>query len=545
MAKRLTTFSKFLITLLIVGAVAFAGYFFLNKTGTGQALKDKAEAVQNEATNGNGSSATSNDGSATTAPAPASTKRDKSLKGISDDEILKVQLFTWGGYAPGVYFNEGFAASKRSRFYTEYGLLVEFVLQDDFGASRQMWRTDQVNLFAATADALSGEMEGLVKYDPQIVMQTDWSRGGDAIVVTREIKNVNDLRGKKVAYTPGTPSMTFLVKTLEAAGMTINDIKSVEMPDNPKAAAAFKTGNVDAACVWSPDDIFCVEAVKGSRVLQSTKEASHLIADVFVGKKSYINANKDKINKFYEGWMKGAAEINSSNSNKTKAAKLLGEGMGLTTEDMMGAIGVTRLTTHGDNQNFFGLDRSYTGVTGEELYRDMGEIFKSLNLAPKSFPDWRQTRYIGAVQAANLSGKNHEPEGGRKFTAPTKADEKLPELSSKPISITFPSGSATLGSNAKTLIDNQFSSVAKSFGNTRIRVEGNTDTDGSRDLNMRLSKQRAEAVAGYLQSEYGMNRNRFIIVGNGPDRPVAGCEQNQNDRCKEKNRRTEFQLVGG
>jgi NitT/TauT family transport system substrate-binding protein len=40
-----------------------------------------------------------------------------------------------------------------------------------------------------------------------------------------------------------------------------------------------------------------------------------------------------------------------------------------------------------------------------------------------------------------------------------------------------------------------------------------------------------------------MNRNRFIINGNGPDKPVKGCEANQNDACKAKNRRTDFQLV--
>ena len=38
MARRLTTFSKFLITLLIVAAIAFAGRYILNETEFGRNL---------------------------------------------------------------------------------------------------------------------------------------------------------------------------------------------------------------------------------------------------------------------------------------------------------------------------------------------------------------------------------------------------------------------------------------------------------------------------------------------------------------------------
>ncbi|MBP8212645.1 MAG: OmpA family protein, partial [Saprospiraceae bacterium] len=60
-----------------------------------------------------------------------------------------------------------------------------------------------------------------------------------------------------------------------------------------------------------------------------------------------------------------------------------------------------------------------------------------------------------------------------------------------------------------------------------------------------LSEKRAKSVADYLKSQYGMDANRFIIVGNGPNKPVAGCESNADESCKAKNRRTEFQLIGG
>jgi NitT/TauT family transport system substrate-binding protein len=98
--------------------------------------------------------------------------------------------------------------------------------------------------------------------------------------------------------------------------------------------------------------------------------------------------------------------------------------------------------------------------------------------------------------------------------------------------------------NAKQIIDLQFTPIAKAFSNAKIRIEGNTDNVGSRESNIILSKKRAQSVADYLISEHNMPSNRFVIVGNGPDKPVAGCESNNSDDCRAKNRRTDFEIIG-
>ena len=203
----------------------------------------------------------------------------------------------------------------------------------------------------------------------------------------------------------------------------------------------------------------------------------------------------------------------------------------------------TRLTNHGDNLNFFGKNPDYKGVTGSSLYEKMGDAFEKLGFAPATRPSWRTLNYAPAISAANLSGRQHLAEGQKEFKPAKEEDREKPAISIKPISISFPTGSAVVGENAKTLIDLQFADVAKAYGNSRIRIEGNTDITGSRETNMKLSKDRAEAVAKYLENQYRMDRNRFIIVGNGPDNPVAGCETSRTPDCLAKNRRTEFQLL--
>ena len=89
--------------------------------------------------------------------------------------------------------------------------MVEFKVIDDFLASRNAWKSDEIDLLWTTVDAVTTEVNGLKEYEPQIIFQADWSRGGDAIVVTREIKAVADLKGLlKISSTFFSPSTRLL-----------------------------------------------------------------------------------------------------------------------------------------------------------------------------------------------------------------------------------------------------------------------------------------------------------------------------------------------
>ncbi len=511
MAK-LTTFSKLLIVFLIVGA-AFFGIQYLRNSG-----------MLGDGGGGTGSQTTSTSGS----------------NSSNSEDAIKIGVVTWGGYAGGQYFNEGFAASSQSRFKKEYGIDVEFVLNDNVDASLDAWKAGDIDLHWYTLDAFPTILGGLKDYDPVALFQADWSRGGDAIVVRRGINSVADLKGKKVAVAELTPSHSFLIWLLDAGGLSINDVEVVKQASAVDAAAAFKSQQVDAAVVWSPDDEACIRSVAGSRVLESTRSASNIIADFFFAKREYVNANRDKLAKLYEGWMRGAAEINSSSSAKAKAAKILSEGLGIPEADASAAIDNVRLVTHGDNLNFFGLNTDFNGVDGNALYRRMTNEYTKLNVIDGA-PNWRQISMPALVQRANLPGSEHSAEASKSFEKLEEDEGKeLRAIASKPVTINFRTGEHTLDENAKRIIDLEFIEIAKAFANSRIRIEGNTDNVGSRASNVTLSKRRAQAVANYLVREHGMSTNRIIVVGNGPDKPIAS---NNTESGRADNRRTDFQLV--
>ncbi len=107
-----------------------------------------------------------------------------------------------------------------------------------------------------------------------------------------------------------------------------------------------------------------------------------------------------------------------------------------------------------------------------------------------------------------------------------------------PGNITFETASSNLNGDFFRVLDG-VSEVTKEFEKTLIEVAGHTDSRGSNDYNQRLSEQRADAVARYLESQ-GVMSLRIITVGLGEDMPVAN---NSTSEGQLLNRRVELTLV--
>jgi NitT/TauT family transport system substrate-binding protein len=501
--------------LVVIALVAFFGIKYLNDSGAIEKIAPKK---------GGGTASV------------AGPKLNKS----EIQDVVKIGVVTWGGYAGGQYFNGGFKASKESRYFKEYGILVEFVLMDDFDASRAAWKSNDINLQWITADAFPTEAVALKEFNPKIIFQADWSRGGDAIVVRPGISKVSDLKGKKIAVAYGTPSHTFILWLLEANNMTFRDVELVQVKSAIDAAAMAKSGSVDAAVVWSPDDDDVVQKMPGWKKLKTTKEATNIIADVFYAKESYIDGNEDKLRKVVEGWLRGAAEINSNPDAKRNAADILARGLGQDGVFCVNAINNVRLCTFGDNKGFFNIDGCSACVTGEQLYMKMSNLFKQVGVISENPPAWRLVSDTRILRLINLAGVEHEAEDSQTFTKATVNEAKAEAFASKTVSIVFPSGSAVVGDEARYTIDRDVVPILKAFGASRVRVEGNTDNIGGAAQNKTLSQRRASSAVQYMVQQHGFDINRFIEVGNGPDKPVAS---NDSETGRALNRRTEFQLL--
>ena len=475
------------------------------------------------------------------AVAPSSSQSGVKVVKVGGKTPLVVALNTWCGFAPGVYFNGGLMPSEVSRFTKEFDVPVQFVIMDNFDDSRNSWKAGKVDVICNTADVLPTEMPSMTQYQPKTFMQLDWSRGGDVMVVRPGINSVADLAGKSVALAIGTPSQTLIITTIESGEVKYESLQIKKMATALDAASAFKAGQVDAAVVWNPDDQDCLAAIHGSKVLVSTKQAKYAIADIFYAKDEFIQSHRKEIEAFTSGWLKAARELNQDKTLRLQAQKMMATNFNVP-EAVMN-LENARFTTFGDNINFFNIQPTQGQcVKGEDLYTKMARAFNKIGLAPDNVPAWRAITDISVLQAISKDFTNpgDEAEGNTSFSKPTEEMKTVAAISTKRITINFPSGSSVVSEDARYIIDRDFSPIAKSMAGYRVRVEGNTDNTGSIATNKALSKKRAQAVADYLVSTYNFDRNRFIIVGNGPDSPVA---DNGTEEGKAKNRRTDFELI--
>lgn len=513
MFKNLTTFAKIFIIFVVVVIVVTISYFSFDK------LAPEGNSVN------------------------TSKLSEDVRQAIKDGTPLVTVCFnTWLGFSGGIAYNGGTEASKSSRYFTEQGIFVQFKLMDDFEASRNAFRSGDIDMMWTTVDSYPTETDGLKEFEPQFLFQIDWSRGGDAVVVRRGINTVNELRGKKIACALGAPSHSLIINTLEAAGIPYNAVEIIAMPTAIQAADAFKAGQVDAAVVWAPDDDVCVEAVPGSKKLFTTKEATNIIADGFYAKKRWAQDNKDTVVKVATGFMVGNAEINTDPSAKQRAVEVMSVALGQKADFCLSGINNVRLTTVGDNMNFLGLGSAYTGVTAEALYRRMATAYQQVDYLKSVPPSWNQVydkSIIPAVAQKIPPTGSQAPESGAEFRRLSNSAD-LDVRASKDMTVNFSPGSSYLDDNAKQLIDVGFAPVAQQFAQMHIRVSGHTSTDGSRDVNVRLSRSRAQAVVDYLVQQYGFSPNRFIVAGYGPDQPIA---DNATEVGRAANRRTQFELV--
>jgi len=86
---------------------------------------------------------------------------------------------------------------------------------------------------------------------------------------------------------------------------------------------------------------------------------------------------------------------------------------------------------------------------------------------------------------------------------------------------------------------NKLIRVINGHSDLRIKVTGHTDSDGSDEYNIALSKRRSEAIIKYFQMN-GLDRDKVKIDFKGEKEPI---ESNKTKQGKQKNRRVDFSFI--
>jgi ABC-type nitrate/sulfonate/bicarbonate transport system substrate-binding protein/outer membrane protein OmpA-like peptidoglycan-associated protein len=245
---------------------------------------------------------------------------------VTQTAPLQVPYITWGGDMATFYGNGGLE-TKPGTLFQKQGLNLKLVAGDDFVQQVRDYRAGKTPFLRGTFHMI-GLASEVLGSDPRtkgvVILQLTWS-AGDHLIARQEIKTVTDLKGKTVALQEGGPHVGMLDDVLKSAKLTWNDVKVVwakDLTGTPTAPPELlrKRSDIDACFAITPDMIgLCgglrnvgtgaEGTVKGARVLVSTAEMSRSIADVYVCRKDFYDANKALITKFVAGYLKACEEI--------------------------------------------------------------------------------------------------------------------------------------------------------------------------------------------------------------------------------------------
>lgn len=151
-----------------------------------------------------------------------------------------------------------------------------------------------------------------------------------------------------------------------------------------------------------------------------------------------------------------------------------------------------------------------------------GNVLTTLKFNLHNFKDGKERLFIQNIKIA---------EGGLDLRRTLMTDGRVSTNG-----ILFNSGSANIQPQSLGIV-RQISQVLLQDESMKLNIVGHTDSDGSDDANLKLSKARAEAVKNALVEIYEISGDRLQTDGKGENTPVA---DNTSADGKAQNRRVEF-----
>jgi NitT/TauT family transport system substrate-binding protein len=160
---------------------------------------------------------------------------------------FKVCWTLYAGWMPWEYAGTQGIVDKWAK---KYGIAIDVVQLNDYVESINQYTAGQFDGCTMTnMDALTIPAAGGV--DSTALIVSDFSNGNDGIVVKGSGKTLADLKGQPVNLVELSVSHYLLARALQSAGMSEQDVSTVNTSD-ADIVAAFDTSEVKNAVTWNP-----------------------------------------------------------------------------------------------------------------------------------------------------------------------------------------------------------------------------------------------------------------------------------------------------
>lgn len=367
----------------------------------------------------------------------------------------------------------------------------------------------------------------------KVVAIVDESAGADKLVARAPITRLNDLRGKRIAFSAGSVSEFFLYSNLSLVGLKPEDVKLVPADNIEEAVALFQSNGADALVGWEPlvGDVLRDSTVK---VLIGS-DNFRAILDVIVVSDTALREKPEAIQAFIDTWF-AAVKLTTDDPQKAGEAVVKSGDTAWTgiskPGDLAEQLGLVAQATLGQNQVALADPGVLAGRIREiqATWRANGK--QVANVDPLKLVD---NRFV--LQAAGQPDLDStKPPVNNSFVLTSKI--QLPRLTSEqagqtqavaelPLKfIQFEPDSARITEQSKKDLIEQVVPILKKTPGLYLRVDGMAAKPvGVSDEEVaQTARDRTAAVISFLVGQ-GIDANRLIGGTLKPEHPNSTNEE--------------------
>jgi len=253
-------------------------------------------------------------------------------------QSFKIGMVTFAGYAP-LYL------AKEQHFFGDLDVQLQRI--EDIPSIRAAVLKGDLDAYLATPDIA---LDTNAAPPGKAVWAIDESAGGDGVIVSGDIKKLQDLKGKTVGAEPGLPPRFVLMYLLFKNGMSVSDVNLKDM-STQDAASAFTAGKLDGAGIYEPYLTTAKQQRSGSRVVISSAETPGMIVDLIFAGDGVIAKRPDAIKTVVAGWRQAMAFIKS---NPDTAYPIMAKAFNLPLDEFKDAVSGIKWLDLDDNKRLFG-----------------------------------------------------------------------------------------------------------------------------------------------------------------------------------------------
>jgi NitT/TauT family transport system substrate-binding protein len=240
----------------------------------------------------------------------------------------------------------------------------------DYSASMDAFAAGKIDGdFVTNGDALVTGASGARNIT---ILVTDYSNGNDMIIARPGIKNMQELKGKKIGVEMGLVDHLLLLDGLKKAGLTQNDVTLVNSKTN-ETPQVLASGQVDAIGAWQPN------SVPGAHPIYTSAQAPGLIYDVLIVSPSSLAAHRTDYMKLVQLWDRIVKYINDPHT-QDDAISIMSARVGLTPAQYKPLLAGTHLLDIAEAKKVFvktdGLDSLYGSSKIVDEFNVRNNVYK-------------------------------------------------------------------------------------------------------------------------------------------------------------------------